>query len=325
MKSAHNRLRRLGILLAGAGMAILLAGCGNPMVLDPKGSVAEIQKEMIWISIILCAIIIIPVLGIWIYISWRYRDKPDNKAPYEPNWSHSTKLEAIWWGIPIVVVGVLGYFTIVATYDLIKPPKQAADVKPITVQVTSMDWKWLFQYPDQDIATVNYLNIPDNTPVQFVLTSNTAMNSFWVPQLGGMMYTMPGMAMRLWLDSNESGEYLGMGANFSGSEFAKMNFKVTSMPQEEFDAWVKKSQAEPAKLDHDAYKKLAVKGTAPIQTFGEMDHTLFQSIIVQNGGHHGLKIRGSYPVKQDEIKDMSGDTAAGSNETTGAGQPEQNQ
>ncbi|SDT55669.1 cytochrome o ubiquinol oxidase subunit 2/cytochrome aa3-600 menaquinol oxidase subunit 2 [Paenibacillaceae bacterium GAS479] len=324
MKASHKRLRMLGIILAGVGMAVFLAGCGNPMVLDPKGPIADIQKEMIWISIILCAIIIVPVLGIWIYISVRYRDKPDNKAPYEPNWAHSTKLEVIWWGIPIIVVGVLGYFTVVATYDLIKPPKATANVEPLTIEVTSMDWKWLFQYPDQDIATVNYLNIPENTPIQFVLTSNTAMNSFWVPQLGGMMYTMPGMAMRLWLQAEGPGEYLGMGANFSGSEFAKMHFKVKSMPQNEFDAWVAKSQNEPAKLTRETYEKLAVKGTVPVQTFGQNEPTLFASIVVKNGGHHGISIRGSDPVKSDQ--QTSGvKSEVETKEVSGSKQPEQNQ
>lgn len=321
MKAARKRLRRLGTVLAGAGMAVFLAGCENAIVLDPKGPVAEIQKDLIWISVLLCAVVVVPVLAIFAYIVWRYRDKPDNKAPYEPNWSHSTKLEAIWWTIPIIIVALLGYFTVRDTYKLIKPPAETAHVEPVTIQVTSMDWKWLFQYPDQGIATVNYLNIPEKTPIQFVLTSNSAMNSFWVPQLGGMMYTMPGMAMRMWLQSDGTGEYYGSGANFSGSEFAKMNFKVTSMTQDDFDAWIEKSKQEPAKLDHKAYQQLAVKGTAPIQTFGDLEPTLFNSIVIQNGGHHhpanGLDIRGAFPVKKDKQDSSAGGSQAADSAASG--------
>ncbi|MGU3473235.1 cytochrome aa3 quinol oxidase subunit II [Paenibacillus sp. D51F] len=327
MKNSHKWLWGLGIALAIAAVAIVVVWSGSLMVLDPKGPVAEIQKNLIWISVILCAVIIVPVLGIFAFIIVRYRDKPDNKAPYEPNWSHSTKLEVIWWGIPIVIVVLLGYYTVRDTYKLVKPPAETAHVAPVTIQVTSMDWKWLFQYPDQDIATINYINIPENTPIQFVLTSSAAMNSFWIPQLGGQTYAMPGMAMRMWLQADETGEYFGSGANFTGTDFAKMNFTVKSMSQDDFNDWVSKSQQETAKLDNAAYNKLSVKGTADIQTFGSMDPNLFSSIVIKNGGHHhpanGLDIRGAYPVK-DGNNESSGSEPDAANQTSGLSQPEMN-
>ena len=304
MKNSHKWLRGLGIALSGAALAVLLAGCDNAIVLDPKGPVAEVQKNLIWISIWLCAVIVVPVLGIFAFIIWRYREKPDNKAPYEPNWSHSTKLETIWWGIPIIIVALLGFYTVRETYKLVEPPASTANVKPVTIQVTSMDWKWLFQYPDQEIATVNYINIPENTPIQFVLTSNAGMNSFWVPQLGGQTYTMAGMAMRMWLQADGTGQYDGLGANFSGSDFAHMKFKVNSLSQSDFDTWVKKSKQEPEKLDNAAFNKLAVKETTGLHTYGSIDKNLFASIVIKYGGHdhpaNGLDIRGAYPIEGDK-------------------------
>nr|WP_228728187.1 cytochrome c oxidase subunit II transmembrane domain-containing protein [Brevibacillus composti] len=135
-------------------VSVLVSGCGSDyIVLNPKGPVAETQYNLIIISVILCAIVVVPVLAFTAYVVYRYRDKPDNKAPYQPNWSHSTKLEVIWWGIPVVIIALLGYFTVRDTYALVEPPNQ--EVKPITVQVTSLDWKWMFTYPEQNIATVN--------------------------------------------------------------------------------------------------------------------------------------------------------------------------
>ena len=163
-------------ILALMGM-VLLSGCDRSkfLVLNPKGPVAQQELQLIIISVILCAIIIIPVLGIFIYIVVRYRDKPGNKAPYHPEWADSKVLEIIWWGIPIVIIAILGVFTAKTTINLTKPPVQ--NVKPIVVQVTSLDWKWMFTYPDKKVATVNYAEIPAGVPVQFILTSNKSDRS----------------------------------------------------------------------------------------------------------------------------------------------------
>ncbi len=177
------------------------------MVLDPAGPVGREELHLIILSAVLVGIVIIPVIGLLAYIVWRFRDKPGNTAPYRPKWSESRVLEIIWWGIPIIIVGILGSATVKTTFALVKPPTQSADMTPITVDVTSLDWKWLFMYPGQKIATVNYAVIPTGVPVQFELTADAPMNSFWVPQLGGQEYTMPGMAMRLWLEATRTGKY----------------------------------------------------------------------------------------------------------------------
>ncbi|MDQ0200078.1 ubiquinol oxidase subunit II [Neobacillus ginsengisoli] len=275
-------------VLALLGM-VLLAGCDKSkyIVLDPKGPVAQQELHLIIISVILCAVVIIPVLGIFVYIAIRYRDKPGNKAPYQPEWADSKVLEIIWWGIPVVIIAILGVFTAKTTLNLTKPP--VTDVKPIVVQVTSMDWKWMFTYPDKKIATVNYAEIPAGVPVQFILTSDAPMNSFWIPQLGGQEYTMPGMSMGLWLQADKTGEYFGSGANFTGKGFAHMQFRVKSVSQADFNKWADGVKQTSPVLTNDGYKKLAKPSTEKELSFSSYPKGLFEDIVNKNGGkyyHH---------------------------------------
>lgn len=262
----------------------LLSGCDRSkfLVLDPKGPVAQQELHLIIISVILCAIVILPVLGIFIYIAVRYRDKPGNKAPYQPEWSESKTLEIIWWGIPIVIVAVLGVFTAKTTINLTKPPVK--DVKPIVVQVTSMDWKWMFTYPDKKIATVNYAEIPAGVPVQFILTSDAPMNSFWIPELGGQEYTMPGMSMGLWLQADKVGQYYGSGANFTGKGFAHMQFRVKSVSQADFNKWADGIKKSSPALTDAGYKKLSKPSVEKELSFSSYPKNLFENIVNKNGG-----------------------------------------
>nr|WP_245592276.1 cytochrome c oxidase subunit II transmembrane domain-containing protein [Ectobacillus panaciterrae] len=284
--------------LMAAMAAVLFSGCDNRyIVLHPQGPVAQQEYHLIVLSAILCAVVVIPVLAILIYIVYRYRDKPGNKAPYTPNWDDSKTLEIVWWGIPIIIIGVLGFYTAKTTFALQKPP--VSDVKPITIQVTSLDWKWLFQYPDQKIATVNYAEIPAGVPVQFVLTSDAPMNSFWVPQLGGQEYTMPGMDMRLWLQADKPGTYFGSGANFTGKGFAHMQFQVIAKPQSEFNAWAKQIKQTAPALTKDGYNKLAQKGLADKMDFSSYPSNLFNEIVDKNGGKYMKE-----HMKQNDMTDM---------------------
>jgi cytochrome aa3-600 menaquinol oxidase subunit 2 len=270
---------------------LMLAGCSSKfVVLDPKGPVAETQNRLIILSAVLCAIVIIPVLAILVFIVWRYRDKPDNKAPYRPDWHDSKLLETIWWGIPIIIIGILGAYTARDTFALAKPP--VSDTTPITIQVTSLDWKWLFTYPDQKIATVNYVQIPAGVPVHFQLTSDAPMNSFWVPELGGQEYTMPGMAMQLWLQADKPGLFYGTGANFSGKDFAHMRFDVEAKPQAEFNQWVDNVKKTAQPLTQDGYAQLSKPGTSEKTLYSAYPDGLFNEIVNKNGGmymqHHNM-------------------------------------
>jgi len=263
-------------------MAVMLSGCGEQfIVLDPKGPIGESQKDLIYFSTILCAVIIVPVLILTAFIVWRYRDKPGSKASYKPNWEHSTKLEITWWSIPIVAILVLAIVTVKYTYAL-EPSKPIESAKaPITIQVTSLDWKWLFKYPEEDIATVNYLKIPEDTPIRFQLTSDTAMNSFWVPQLGGQIYSMSGMAMTLYLQADEQGSYYGSGANFTGKDFAKMTFKVDATSEEDYKAWVGEVKATSPALTMEGFEKLTEPSASEVQLFSSFPEGLFNKIVTQ--------------------------------------------
>jgi cytochrome o ubiquinol oxidase subunit 2/cytochrome aa3-600 menaquinol oxidase subunit 2 len=219
-----------------------------------------------------------------VYIVVRFRDKPENAAPYKPDWADSKALEIVWWGIPIVIVGVLGVYTGKSTFHLTQPPETG--VTPITIQVTSLDWKWLFQYPGQKIATVNYVEIPTGVPVQFELTADAPMNSFWVPQLGGQEYTMPGMAMRLWLQADQTGTYYGTGANFTGQGFAHMSFHVIAKPQSEFDSWVNEVKSGSPALTMAGYEELKKPGVIGALSYSSFPDGLFNSTIWTDGGRY---------------------------------------
>lgn len=281
-------MRRIAAVLSLVAIAALTAGCSDKIVvLNPKGEVGKQQLDLIIISTLLCLVVIVPVLILTFVIVWRYRQKSNSKAKYRPEWEHNSKLETIWWGIPIVIVAILAIVTVRYTHILEPSKPLASDKEPIVIQVTSLDWKWLFQYPDQKIATVNYVQFPANVPVRFELTADAPMNSFWIPQLGGQIYTMSGMAMKLHLIADEPGEYMGMGANFSGKDFAKMQFTAKATSQEEFDAWVKDVKRATPKLTDEGYEQLAKPGTVMgTMEFSDIPDGLFDRIVNKYGASH---------------------------------------
>ncbi|WP_308635270.1 ubiquinol oxidase subunit II [Paenibacillus silvisoli] len=289
-------------VLASTGM--LASGCKSMIVFDPKGPIGLQQRDLINITMLLCLIILVPVLIITAWIVWRFRDKKNNDAPYQPIWSHSTKLEIIWWSIPIAVILVLAIVTARYTYATDPAKPLVSDKKAITIQVTSLDWKWLFQYPEQGVATVNYLVIPERTPVRFELTSDGPMNSFWVPQLGGMIYTMSGMATTLYLQADEPGNYMGTGANFTGREFAKMGFTAKAVPQKDFEQWVAEAKASGNELSEEGYQTLAKPGTSDRMTFASIPSGLFERIV-----HHYSMSRGAPPGYTQKAQTLSGEKA----------------
>ncbi|MCM3268826.1 ubiquinol oxidase subunit II [Paenibacillus elgii] len=286
-----------------AMLLLTTTGCAeNMIVLDPKGPIAEQQRDLMLISTVLTCIIIVPVLVLTAIIVWRYRDKKGRKAKYTPDWEHSTKLETIWWGIPIVIITILGIITIKSTYALEPSKPLESDKKPLTVQVTSLDWKWLFQYPEQGIATVNHVQIPKGVPVRFEITADAPMNSFWIPQLGGQMYAMSGMAMTLYLQADEQGQYWGSGANFTGKDFAKMFFDVKSTSQEEFDQWVREVKASSPALTLEGYKQLALPSASDVKTFSAFPEGLFNMTVTKyaSSHNHGLSWKDIQKIKIQE-------------------------
>lgn len=308
--SGGKMLRQVHFWILAALTSILLSGCGSEyVVLNPKGPVAETQYNLIVISAILCAIIIIPVLALTAFIVYRYRDTADNKAPYKPEWAHNTALEVIWWGIPVIIIAILGYFTVRDTYALKESP--SPEVKPITIQVTSLDWKWMFTYPELNIATVNHLEIPAGVPVRFQISADAPMNSFWVPELGGQIYAMSGMATELYLEADEPGEFQGRGANFTGEGFAHMEFKVVAKPQNEFDQWVKEVKGTTPAMTKQDYEKLREPGLAEKKLYSAFPEGLFEEIVQKHSHghdmHHVMNPEGSTAPTEKKAEETSHD------------------
>lgn len=298
-----TKLMRLPATIGVLASTVMLAsGCKSMIVFDPKGPIGSQQRDLINFTMLLCLIILVPVLIIAAWIVVRFRDKKGNDAPYQPVWSHSTKLEVIWWSVPILVILILAIVTARYTYKLDPAKPIASDKTPITIQATSLDWKWLFQYPDQGIATVNYLVIPEKTPIKFELTSDGPMNSFWVPQLGGMIYTMSGMSTKLYLQADEPGNYMGTGANFTGRDFARMGFTTKAISQADFDKWVSESKANGNPLSEEGYQMLAQPGVSDRITFASIPDGLFERIV-----HEYSMSRGAPPGYTLKAKTLSGE------------------
>ncbi len=212
-------LKQLGRLLRPGLMLpfLLLAGC-NSAILNPKGQIGHDEKQLLITSVVLMLIVVIPVIVMTIAFAWKYRAS-NTKARYEPDWSHSTAIEVVVWSIPCVIILVLAVLTWRSSHALDPYRPLDSDVKPITIEAVSLDWKWMFIYPDQNIATVNEIAFPVHTPLNFKITSDTVMNSFFIPHLGTMIYAMAGMETKLHLVANEPGEYFGLSTNYSGHGF----------------------------------------------------------------------------------------------------------
>jgi cytochrome o ubiquinol oxidase subunit 2 len=252
-----------GLLLAPA--FVLLSGC-NAVLLSPSGDVAVQQRDLIIWSTLLMLIIIVPVIALTFLFAWRYRAS-NRDAAYDPDWDHSTMLELIIWACPLLIIIALGALTWVSTHKL--DPYRAldrvaegrpisADVRPLVVEVVALDWKWLFVYPEQGIATVNELAAPVDRPIDFRITASTVMNSFFVPALAGQVYAMPGMETRLQAVINEPGAFEGLSANYSGAGFSNMRFTFHGMTNQDFDHWVDqvKSEGGAGALSREAYLQL---------------------------------------------------------------------
>ena len=280
----RTTLKRL-LLPVAAGLAACLSGC-NMEVLDPKGSIGLAEKQLIATSTYVMLIVVVPVILLTLWFAYRYRASNRN-ATYAPKWSHSNAIEVVVWTIPALIILFLGILTWRTTHELDPYKPLESNVKPINVEVVALNWKWLFIYPDLGIASVNQLAVPVGTPVNFKLTSDSVMNSFFIPQLGTQVYAMAGMQTRLHLIADEAGTYDGISANYSGAGFSDMKFKTLATSQQDFDAWVQKVKASSTALSMDQYATVAQPSEkAPVQYFSTVDPKLFTNIIAKyNNGH----------------------------------------
>lgn len=246
------------------------------------------QRDLIIIATCLMLLIIVPVIFLTLLFAWRYRENAKD-APYNPEWDHSTVLELAIWAAPLLIIIALGAVTWVSTHQLdpYRPLTRidqsrpvTAEVKPLTVEVVAMDWKWLFLYPEQGIATVNELAAPVDRPIAFRITSTSVMNAFFVPSLAGMVYAMPGMETKLHAVINQPGVFDGMSSNYSGAGFSHMRFKFHGMSNEDFERWVQQAKSSGTQLSKDTYLKLAKPSESePVQRYASVAPDLYNLIL----------------------------------------------
>ena len=272
-----------GAALGGLVVAApLLAGCRHD-IFDAKGPVGRADALITLDALVIMLAIVIPTMIATVVFAWWFRAS-NTKARYLPEWNFSGRLELVVWAIPTLVIMFLGGVIWIGSHQLdpAQPLPSAKTVKPLNVQVVSMDWKWLFIYPDQGIASVNRLVAPVGTPIHFTLTSSSVMNVFFVPQLGSMIYTMNGMADQLWLQADQGGTYLGESAMFSGDGFSDMRFNVDAVTPQAFTGWVQAAQASGPVLDANAYRALQVQSSnVRPYTYRSAQPGLFQDIVSQ--------------------------------------------
>jgi len=282
------QVRRLRVATL-ASLTLCLAGC-NAVVLHPSGDIAAQQRDLLLQSAGLMLLIIVPVMALTAVFAWRYR-QANRKARYEPEWAHSTQLELVIWGAPLLIIICLGALTWMGTHllDPYRPIERtaaeeakvpAADRSPLDVEVVALDWKWLFIYPQYGIAAVNEMAAPVDRPIAFKITASTVMNAFYIPALAGQVYAMPGMQTRLHAVIDKPGAYEGFSSNYSGAGFSGMRFVFHGFDQAGFDAWVAGIRQGGGVLDRARYLALERPSSdVAVRTFETVDSTLYDSIV----------------------------------------------
>lgn len=284
-----NSWLRIFSLLLLVALPLLLAGCDS-VLMSPKGQVGEAEKRLILTAFGLMLIVVIPVIVMTFMFAWRYR-RGNKEAGYSPDWGHSNVIEVIVWFIPCVIIVFLAVLTWHTSHSLDphKPLDTDGDAKTLEIQAVSLDWKWLFIYPEQGIATVNEVAFPVGVPVHFRVTSGSVMNSFMIPRLGSQIYAMAGMDNDVHLIANEKGVYRGRSTNYSGAGFSEMLFDAHVTSRQGFAAWVEKVRDSSDSLTFPAGYQALVEPTIdhPVEYFSPVEPGLYEDIlgIYRHGGH----------------------------------------
>jgi cytochrome o ubiquinol oxidase subunit II len=261
--------------------AMLLASCQEG-VLDPQGPVGKAERVILLNATAIMLAVVIPVIVLTLAFAWWFRAR-NSRARYRPDWEYSGRIEMIIWSIPALIILFLGGIAWTASHDLDPPKPIAASTAPLDIEVISLDWRWLFIYPHEGIASLNRLVVPAGVPIRFRLTSTTVMNSFFVPQLGSQIYTMPNMVTHLNLEADRPGTFEGLSAQFSGDGFSDMRFDLVSTEADAFNDWVSTTKAQGGVLDASTFAELVKAAKADgVRTFAQVSEGLFDSI---SSGH----------------------------------------
>lgn len=276
-------------MLVGSGIILFIILIMQPLqvfhfrdyiaVLFPKGEIASEQRNLLFIIQALMLLVILPVYALLFIFSWLYRsDNP--KAKYDPDLVDNVIAEYIWWGLPLLMTLIIASITWIKTYELDPFKPITSKNKEMTIQVVALQWKWLFVYPEEKIASVNFVQFPKDTPIHFEITADAPMNSFWIPDLGGQIYAMPKMRTELNLIANEMGDFRGLSANISGEGFAGMHFISRSSTKEDYEHWVAFAKKSEKDLNMDEYAKLAAPSqNNRVETYRLAEDNLFNRII----------------------------------------------
>jgi cytochrome o ubiquinol oxidase subunit II len=280
-----SKLEKVGLVF-GAVIVVAVAAAGavhyisghNIAVLQPAGKIGQEELSLIIIGGLLAVFVVVPVYILTIMIAIRYR-AGNKKAKYDPDFSHSRILESFWWGIPMLIITILSVITWQSAHAL-DPFKPLNYSKTVNVDVVALDWKWLFIYPDLKVASVNLLEFPTGEQVHFNITSDTVMNSFWIPQLGGQIYAMPGMSTQLSLEADRAGSYYGSSANISGEGFSSMDFTAKAVSTGQFNQWVKIVRQAGSVLNQTSYDRLASPTDGyPVKYYASVDPALYPALV----------------------------------------------
>ena len=265
--------------LASIGAAAFLGACSQVPLLDPKGPIGDSERFVIIAAFILMLIVVVPVFILSYWFSWKYR-AANTSADYTPKWSYSGKIDLVMWLVPVAIVSALGYLSWDATHRLDPYKPIDVGVKPVRIEVVSLDWKWLFIYPEHGIAVVNEIVFPAKVPLSFRVTSDTVLTSFFIPQLGSQIYAMAGRQTRLHLLADETGTYSGHNQQFSGRGYADMHFTARAVSADQFEAWVRKVRQTALRLDQTRYEALEKPSISHSVTyFSAVEPGLFEGII----------------------------------------------
>ena len=275
MRNFWSRFCRLLPLAATA----LLAGCHGAL-LHPAGPIGMAERSIIYTATGLMLVVVAPVIVLVVLVAWHYRAS-NTKARYEPEWSHSTRIEVVMWSIPILIIGVLGTICWKTSHELDPFKPLSSTVEPVRIDAVAMDWKWLFIYPKQGVASVNEVAMPVGVPVVFHITSATVMNSFFIPRLGSQIYAMANMQTADNLVASVPGTYRGISANFSGGGFSGMTFKVKAMSASDYRQWLAKVGSSAKTLDAKQYLELDKPSSdVPVTYFSHVNPALFGQILM---------------------------------------------
>lgn len=297
-KTSWRKYRGLAVALAVVAFIIHIIlftkGYDYPL-LRPSGWVGEQQRNLLVFTAILSLFVIIPVFYMLFSFTNKYNET--KKAKYEPELDNNVGVEVLWWAVPVILITILGVVTFKTSHSLDPFKPLVSDKQPITVQVVALPWKWLFIYPEQRVASVNYVKMPVDRPVEFKITSDAPMNSFWIPDLGGQIYAMAGMESEINLIANKPGEYPGLSANLSGSGFSDMKFVASAVNQEEFDKWIIESQNDPDNFNQSNYDELVKPSKAnSVEIYHLGDPDIFKNVLhkFMNHGSESTTTEGSY-------------------------------